>query len=159
MKYVPAFHFALEDDDDVAESPFGGLTWSGRANSVAEFARLPLLDADEMNGGSEPAILAKLRKATFEGDLRREFPGALDAPASAMRALGEALQAFLTSDAMSPFSSKFDDFVRGRAPLSPLEMKGLKTFRDPDKGACNACHVVYEHLEPAHGVALHRLRL
>ena len=49
VKYVPPFHFALEDDDDVDESPLGGLTWSGRADTVAEFARLPLLDADEMN--------------------------------------------------------------------------------------------------------------
>jgi cytochrome c peroxidase len=144
MKYVPAFHFALEDDDDLAESPFGGLTWNGRADSVAEFSRLPLLDADEMNAGGEAAIAAKLRRAPYADDLSREFRGALDAPRSAMRALGEALQAFLTSDVMSPFTSKFDDFVRGRAQLSPLEMQGLKTFRNPGKGACNACHVVYE---------------
>jgi cytochrome c peroxidase len=61
-----------------------------------------------------------------------------------MRALGEALQAFLTSDAMSPFSSKYDDFLRGRAQLSPLETKGLKAFRNPDKGACNGCHLMYD---------------
>jgi cytochrome c peroxidase len=144
MKYVPVFHFALEDDDDLAESPFGGFSWSGRADSVAEFSRLPLLDADEMNNGSEAAILAKVRDASYAGDLRHEFPGSLDAPAPAMRAVGESLQAFLTSDAMSPFSSKFDDFLRGRARLSPLEMRGLKTFENPGKGACNACHVVYD---------------
>ncbi len=144
MKYVPAFHFALEDDDDLAESPFGGLTWNGRADSVSEFSRLPLLDADEMNNGSEAGVWAKLQAASYAVDLSHEFPGALDAAGSAVRALGEALQAFLTSDAMSPFSSKFDDFVRGRAQLTSLEMRGLKTFRNPDKGACNACHVVYD---------------
>jgi cytochrome c peroxidase len=144
MKYVPAFHFALEDDDDLAESPFGGLTWSGRADSVAEFSRLPLLDADEMNNGSEAAVRAKLRRATYADDLSREFPGALDAPGSTLRAASEALQAFLTSDAMSPFSSKFDDFLRGRAQLSPLEMQGLKTFKSHEKGACGACHIVYD---------------
>jgi cytochrome c peroxidase len=145
MKYVPPFHFALEDDDDLAESPFGGLTWNGRADSVAQFSRLPLLDADEMNGGSEGAVSAKLRAASYARDLSDEFPGALDAPAQAVRALGEALQAYLTSDAMSPFSSKFDDFVRGRAKLSPLEMQGLKVFKDPAKGACHFCHVVYDN--------------
>jgi cytochrome c peroxidase len=144
VRYAPPFRFQLADDDDTVESPFGGLTWSGRADTVAEFSRLPLLDADEMNNGSEAAIAAKLRKATYAGDLSHEFPGALDAPGSAMRALGEALQAFLTSDAMSPFSSKYDDFVRGRAQLSPLEMKGLKAFRNPDKGACNGCHLMYD---------------
>jgi cytochrome c peroxidase len=144
MKFVPAFHFALEDDDDLAESPFGGLTWNGRADSVAEFSRLPLFDANEMNGGSEALVLTKLKKASYAPELSREFEGAFDNPAAAMRAIGEALQAFLTSDAMAPFSSKFDDFLRGRAQLSPLEMKGLKAFKNPEKGACNFCHVVYD---------------
>jgi cytochrome c peroxidase len=145
MKYVPPFHFALEDDDDVTESPFGGLTWSGRADTVAQFARLPLLDADEMNNASEGEIARKLRAAPYAADLTREFPGALDAPASAMKALGEALQAFLTSEAMSPFSSKFDDFLRGKVQLSPLEMKGLVAFENRAKGACNHCHQMYSH--------------
>lgn len=144
MKYVPGFRFALEDDDDVDESPFGGLGWGGRADSVAEFSRLPLFDADEMNNASDAAVWVKLQKASYAGDLSAAFPGALGGPATAMKALGEALQAFLTSESMSPFTSKFDDFVQGHAQLSPLEMKGLKTFRNPDKGACNACHVVYE---------------
>jgi cytochrome c peroxidase len=111
---------------------------------VAEFSRLPLLDPDEMNNGSDAAIAAKLRQATYAGDLAREFPDALEGSGAAVRALGEALQAFLASDSMSPFSSKFDDFLRGQAKLSPLEMKGLKAFKSPDKGACEACHLVYE---------------
>jgi cytochrome c peroxidase len=144
MKYVPAFHFALEDDDDAAESPFGGVGWSGRADSVAEFSRLPLFDADEMNGGSEAELAVKVRKAPYAADLAREFPGALDHPGTAVGAIGDALQAYLTSDAMAPFSSRFDDYLRGRVQLTPLEMRGMKTFRDPDKGACHFCHVVYD---------------
>jgi cytochrome c peroxidase len=143
MKYVPPFHFALEDDDDVEESPFGGLTWSGRADSVAEFARLPLFDADEMNNQSEAEIAGKLRAAPYAADLEREYPGALETPASAMKALGEALQAFLTSETMSPFTSKFDDFLRGKAQLSALEMKGMKAFQNREKGACQHCHQMY----------------
>jgi cytochrome c peroxidase len=46
---------------------------------------------------------------------------------------------------MAPFSSKFDDFVRGLVQLSPLEMRGMKTFRDPQKGACHFCHIVYDN--------------
>lgn len=145
MKYVPPFHFALEDDDDVAESPFGGLTWSGRADTVAEFTRLPLLDADEMNNASDAEIARKLRAARYADDLAREFPGALETPASAMKALGEALQAFLTSETMSPFTSKFDDFLRGKVQLSPIEMKGLTAFESRAKGACNHCHQMYPH--------------
>jgi cytochrome c peroxidase len=145
VKYVPPFHFALEDDDDVAETPFGGLTWSGRADTVAEFARLPLLDADEMNNASEADIARKLRASPYAADLAREFPGALETPASAMKALAEALQAFLTSETMSPFTSKFDDFLRGKVQLSPLETKGLAAFENRAKGACKNCHMMYEH--------------
>jgi cytochrome c peroxidase len=145
MKYVPPFHFALEDDDDVAETPFGGLTWSGRADTIAEFARLPLFDADEMNSVSDAEVARKLGASPYAADLRREFPGALDTPASAMKALGEALNAFLTSDTMSPFTSKFDDFLRGKVQLSPLETKGLTAFENRAKGACNHCHRMYEH--------------
>jgi cytochrome c peroxidase len=145
MKYVPPFHFALEDDDDIAESPFGGLTWSGRADTVAEFVRLPLFDTDEMNNAGEEDVARKLRAAPYAADLAREFPGALETPASAMKALGEALQAFLTSETMSPFTSKFDDFLRGKVQLSPLEMRGLTAFENRQKGACNHCHQMYPH--------------
>jgi len=145
LKYVPPFHFALEDDDDTAESPFGGLGWSGRADTVAEFARHPLFDADEMNGKSDAELAGKLRAAPYAADLAREYPGALETPASAMNALGEALQAFLTSATMSPFTSKFDDFLRHKVELSPLEKKGLSAFENRAKGACNHCHLMYEH--------------
>jgi cytochrome c peroxidase len=143
MKYVPAFHFALEDDDDLAPSPFGGFGWGGRASTVADFARLPLFDPDEMNNRGESDVAAKVRTAPYAKALAREFPAA-STPGESVRAISTALQAFLTSDAMTPFSSRYDAFVRGEAPLTPLEMRGLKTFKNPDKGACDACHLVEE---------------
>lgn len=145
LKYVPPFHFALEDDDDINESPFGGLTWSGRADTVAEFVRLPLFDPDEMNNAGEEAIARKLRASPYAADMAREFPGALETPASAVKAVGEAVQSFLTSETMSPFTSKFDDYLRGTAQLSPLETKGLTIFESRAKGACNHCHPMYPH--------------
>jgi cytochrome c peroxidase len=144
LKYVSPFHFALEDDDDVNESPYGGFTWSGRADSVAEFTRLPLLDPDEMNNASEDAIAGKLRAAGYAKAFSAEFPGALDAAPDAVRALGEALQAYLTSDAMAPFTSRFDDYLRGTAKLTDVEMRGLAAFKSPEKGACSGCHQLYE---------------
>jgi cytochrome c peroxidase len=140
MKYVPAFHFALEDDDDVNPAAFGGLSWSGRADSVAEFSRLPLLDPDEMNNASEADIAGKARAADYASDLAALFPGALDNPSATVQALGDALQAYLTSDAMAPFSSRFDDYLRGTAKLSDLEMRGLAAFKSAEKGACDGCH-------------------
>jgi cytochrome c peroxidase len=35
--------------------------------------------------------------------------------------------------------------LRGKAQLSPLEMKGLAAFENRAKGACKNCHMMYEH--------------
>jgi cytochrome c peroxidase len=93
-----------------------------------------------MNNESAAELAGKLRAAPYASDLAREYPGSLGAPASALEALGAAVQAFLTSGPMSPFTSKFDDFLRHKTQLSPLEMKGLAAFEDRAKGACNQCH-------------------
>jgi cytochrome c peroxidase len=140
VKYVPAFHFALEDDDDVNPAPLGGLSWSGRADSVAEFSRLPLLDPDEMNNASDAEVARKARAADYAKELAALYPGALDSPAAAVRAVGDALQAYLASDAMAPFSSRFDDYLHGTGKLSELEMRGLAAFKSAEKGACDGCH-------------------
>ena len=140
MKSVEPFHFALEDDDDVAESPFGGFGWGGRSDSVAAFSRRPLLDPDEMNNASEADVAAKLRSSAYADRIASEFPGALATASGAVAALGQALEAFLTSAEMTPFTSKYDDYLRHTATLTPLEMRGLGLFKNPDKGACNACH-------------------
>jgi cytochrome c peroxidase len=140
MKFVPAFHFALEDDDDPAPSPFGGLGWGGRASSVSEFVSFPLFDPDEMNGGSATELAGKVRAAPYAEALAHEVPGALTTTASAMGALGKALETFLTSARMAPFTSRYDDYLRHSGTLTPLELQGLKTFKDPDRGACDACH-------------------
>ncbi len=102
--------------------------------------RLPLLDPDEMNNRSDAEVARKVRAAPYARALSVEFPGALDAPSGAVRAIGAALQAYLTSDAMAPFTSRFDDYLRGTATLSDLEMRGLAAFKSPEKGACDGCH-------------------
>jgi cytochrome c peroxidase len=52
-----------------------------------------------------------------------------------------ALQQFEVEDpAFRPFSSKFDEFLRGNATLSQQELRGFLLFNDPRKGNCAACH-------------------
>jgi cytochrome c peroxidase len=43
---------------------------------------------------------------------------------------------------MSPFSSRYDECLRGREVLSPLQAKGLLLFKDHAKGACSSCHTM-----------------
>ncbi|WPB58792.1 hypothetical protein [Xylophilus sp. GOD-11R] len=42
----------------------------------------------------------------------------LDDPRRAMQAAGAGLQAYLQSDELSPFDSRFDDMLRGQGTLA-----------------------------------------
>ena len=44
------------------------------------------------------------------------------------------------TEEVSPFSSKYDHWLRGEANLTKQEVRGLKLFDDADKGNCAACH-------------------
>jgi cytochrome c peroxidase len=52
---------------------------------------------------------------------------------------GQSLDAYEKSREISPFTSKFDAFLKGTATLTPNEMAGYLLFRG--KAGCNTCHV------------------
>lgn len=141
LKFVPRFRFAQEADDPQS-APVGGLFWDGRVDTIAELARQPLLNPDEMNGQGGALVAQKIEAGPYAAAFQSAFPGALDDPDAALAAVGAALEAFLTTDAMAPFSSKFDDVVRGQASFTPLEEQGLRSFKDDTKGACAQCHLL-----------------
>uniref|UniRef100_UPI000666E4A6 cytochrome-c peroxidase n=2 Tax=Burkholderiaceae TaxID=119060 RepID=UPI000666E4A6 len=142
VRYVPRRHF-YQDDDAPAPSPFGGLFSDGRADTLAEQIRGPLFDPNEMNNRSPAALLRKVNATELAPDLAARFgaPVRRD-PEQLVRALGSAVEAYLQSDEMAPFTSRFDAFLRTRKPLAPAEMRGLALFRNPDKGNCMTCHTL-----------------
>ncbi|PQP01222.1 cytochrome B6 [Massilia phosphatilytica] len=138
--YVPPLFF-YQDDDAPAPTPFGGLFTDGRVDAIAELVRHPLLDPLEMHNRSDADIARKLRTAPYADGFRRAFGNDVFATtASTLAALGAAMDAFLQSREMSPFSSRYDAWVQGRATLTPQELRGLKLFKDPDRGNCASCH-------------------
>ena len=140
LRFVRRFHYHWEEDAPLPDA-FGGFFWDGRVDSLVDLAEQPLRNPDEMNGGERASIANKLRAAPYADELRRALGrDALDAPDVALRALGRALEAFLLGPDMAPFSSRYDDFVRGGAPLSPRAQYGMALFRDPEKGNCASCH-------------------
>jgi cytochrome c peroxidase len=143
LKYVPRFHF-YASDDAIQPSPFGGFFWDGRADSIVEVVREPLLDPNEMNNRDVSQIVRKIVSGRYAADFRREFGDVFSDPQATVTALGRAVEAFLTGDDMAPFSSRYDAYVRGEAKLTALEARGLKLFKDPDKGNCVSCHRVYD---------------
>jgi cytochrome c peroxidase len=141
LKYVRRLHPHWEEDAPLVDM-YGGFFWDGRADTIAELVKQPLLNPDEMNGENAEVVAAKIRASAYAGDFRAEFGGSIDEPQAALRSLGEAVSAYLLSPEMSPFSSKYDDYVQGKARLSAIETRGLALFKDSSKGGCSACHKI-----------------
>ncbi len=139
LRFVPRFHLHWEEEEPYPEA-FGGFFWDGRVDSIADLVRQPLLNSNEMGNPDVRAIARGLETSAYAGDLRAEFDGVFDSPEKAVQALGFCLEAFLISPAMSPFTSKYDDYLRGRANLSALEAEGLRLFDDRSRAACSSCH-------------------
>ncbi|MBS0374574.1 MAG: c-type cytochrome [Proteobacteria bacterium] len=144
---VPFFseHY-YESDDEGDESrdqgPTGGRTWDGRVNRARDQAAIPLLAANEMANADAGAVVARVAAADYAGSLRDLYGGTIfaDVP-RAFAAIGEALEAFEELPAVfSPFTSKYDAFLRGQATFTDAERRGLAAFNDPGRGNCAQCH-------------------
>jgi cytochrome c peroxidase len=148
MRYVPRFHY-FEDDEAPAPEPRGGFFWDGRSDSVAELVRQPLFNPDEMNAGTPRRLAAKIVRGPYAKDFGRAARaqrgiGRSSDPEAVLRGVGVALEAYLTSDEMTPASSKYDAYVRGQATLTEQERRGLELFKDRRHGACSGCHRLAE---------------
>jgi cytochrome c peroxidase len=139
LRFVRRFHFQWDEEQDFPEAR-GGFFWDGRADSIARLVREPLFNPDEMNAGDPGALAARIAAAPYAGAIRAAYEGAFESPERTLEVLGDSLEAFLTSAAMAPFSSRYDDYVRGQGDLTPLEKRGLALFKDHARGACSGCH-------------------
>jgi len=142
LQTIPAFsehmHFT---DGDVALG--GGFMWDGRAASLHEQARLPLLDANEMANPDVASVVAKLRRATYATQFRKLFGAdVFQHPNEAFERAMLALEAFQkVPQEFYPYSSKYDAFLRGEVELTDAEERGVAVFKDPNKGNCASCHI------------------
>ncbi|MFT4047500.1 MAG: cytochrome c peroxidase [Solimonas sp.] len=127
-------------------APGGGFAWDGRADTLAEQAAIPLLSEFEMANASPADVVARLRAAPYADEFRRIFGAdVFGDTAKAFAQAGAALQAFQTEDrSFHPYSSKFDLYRRNKigGTLSERERRGFAVYLDPDKGNCNACHLL-----------------
>jgi cytochrome c peroxidase len=145
--FTPAFsqhYFESEDegDESVDQGPAGGRGWDGRTDRARDQAALPLLDIDEMANASQDTIVAAALQAPYAREIRRLYGQDIFADTTGtFRAMTEALEFYQENpETFSPFSSKYDAFLRGVAALSSREARGLQIFNDPDRGNCASCH-------------------
>lgn len=136
LDLTPAFFF------DRDGTPTGGFDRDGRANSLIEQARRPFLAPHEMDNASPAAVVARLKAAPYADDFRKLFGADIfEQGDSAFERALLALAAYQLNDTQfHPYSSKYDDFLRGRASLTPQEQRGLALFNDPQRGNCAGCH-------------------
>lgn len=134
--FVPPLHRDPEEGIWV-----GGLFWDGRANTLAEQAQGPPLNPLEMANPDTVTIMEKLRALHYAGLFTEVYgPDALINPSTAFSNMANAIEAFQKSSEVSPFSSKYDHWLKGETELSEQELRGLKHFEAEDKGNCAACH-------------------
>ncbi len=112
---------------------FGGLFWDGHASDLMDQARQPFFNANEMNNlvhnlPSTELLVAKVSHSPEAGLFRQVYgAGVFAGPASAvLEDVTDAIAEYERTPEVSPFSSKYDDYVAGLAALTPAELDGLR---------------------------------
>jgi len=134
--FIPPLQFDKEEGIWV-----GGLFWDGRANTLSEQAQGPPLNPLEMANPDTLTINKKLQALSY-AELFIEVYGydALNDPGTAFTNMADAIEAYEKTSEVSPFSSKYDYWLRGETELNEQELRGLKLFEAEENGNCAACH-------------------
>jgi cytochrome c peroxidase len=149
---APYVASAAERVIEGAEPPVGGYGWDGRFNTLRSQAEFPLLAPFEMGNTNPEQLVMRLARAPYAAQFRAAF-GAdiLVNPRRAYAKVLEALERFeLTDPSLHPYSSRFDDYLDGKATLSPGQMHGLELFDDPNGGNCASCHLDKKGADGSH---------
>jgi cytochrome c peroxidase len=153
LERKPNFSLGPENPEDEATRaatatgpalvPQGGLFWDGRADTLQDQAQEPLLDPNEMDGGSIAIVAAKLRVAAYAPLFTELFgPSILQhGQLLVAEALFAAGRYQIEDPAFHPYSSKYDAWLEGKARFTPAEQRGYALFNDKQRADCAACHL------------------
>lgn len=137
---VPRFGTIQSDGKRVPE---GGVFWDGRADTLEEQAKQPFFNPAEMNNANAPALIAKVARAEYAAEFRKEWGEKIfDNADAALDAVAASIAAFERTPVFQPFTSKFDFVMRGEAKFTEQEQRGLSLFTIRQKGNCAQCHTV-----------------
>lgn len=135
--YTIPWYFNTED-----ETWIGGFFLDGRATTMHEQAKGPLLNPLEMGNTSKEAVISKVQIATYKSIFEQVYGKHIfKDPDAAFNAIAKALVVYQKSDGFTPrFTSKYDAYLQHKIKLTPQEKRGLELFEAEDKGNCAACH-------------------
>lgn len=117
----------------------GGFFWDGRADTLEEQAKGPLLNPVEMGMPDAATVAERIaEKEDYVARFEALFgPDVLTNPERTLDATAKALAAYQRTREFSPFDSKYDRWMRGEAELTPQEDFGRIVFVTWN---CNLCH-------------------
>jgi len=131
--YSPTFYL-----DKDSGNYTGGQFWDGRAATLEDQAKAPFLNPVEMNNTKEGVVKA-VRNGPYAALFKLVYGfNSLKDVESAYNLVAKAIAAFESIRLVSPFTSKYDYYLKGMAKLTPSEKRGLALFNG--KGNCFACH-------------------
>src|SRR5262249_19241263 len=140
-EYTPPYADVLDNPDGISQpGPGGGLTWDGRAATLAEQARIPLLAANEMANRDAADVVRQIAASPYADAFREAFGrDVFTHPRAAFEKALEALQAFQMEDSsFHPYNSKYDLYASNKigGTFTAEEKRGFAVYNDPKKGNC-----------------------
>jgi cytochrome c peroxidase len=111
----------------------------GRVDSLEQQAQGPPVNAIEMHNPDKAAYVAKVAARPYAAALKALHGQDLFVDVDrAFAAIAQAIAAFERSAEVSPFTSKYDAFLRGTVALTAQEKRGLDLYEG--RAGCAACH-------------------
>jgi cytochrome c peroxidase len=146
-QYTPPYSDSATNPDGVStNSPGGGFTWDGRADTQAQQVAIPLLSSFEMANTSQAAVVAVVQNASYAALFQAAYgTDVFSNTQTAFTDVGLALQAYQQEDpSFNAFTSKYDYWstvaLSNGKPvnLTAAETRGYTVFNYT--GNCFACH-------------------
>jgi cytochrome c peroxidase len=141
---TPAYADLLDNPDGVsAPGPGGGYAWDGRADTLADQAKLPLLSPIEMANTSPAEVARKIAAAPYARQFEQAFGNPRADGDTVFKNALRALEAFQKEDpSFHPYTSKFDLHAGNKigGSWTPAERRGGLVFASPKLGNCASCH-------------------
>jgi cytochrome c peroxidase len=121
----------------------GGQFWDGRAASLAEQAKGPLMNPLEMHNLDKSQVMSAIRNSSYAALFEQVYgAGSLSADNvdAAFEQVAAAISEYEKSNEVSPFTSKFDYYLAGKVALTAQEAQGYALFTG--KANCVNCHAI-----------------
>ena len=145
--YIPPYSDNAANPDGVsANSPGGGFTWDGRADTLAQQAAIPLLSSFEMANTSQAAVVPVVQNASYAALFQQAYGANVfserqpRSPMSGWRCRNTSwrIPASTPSPASTTTGPRSSSAMANPSTLTAAENRGYAVFNYT--GNCFACH-------------------